>query len=268
MLGYTGEELAGQSSRMIYSSQEEYERVGRVKYGEIAERGTGSLETRFQRKDGQVIDVLLSSTPLDPADLSKGVTFTALDITERKQAEEALHLTQFCVDRASVGIMRTGSDAQILSVNDQMCRALGYTAEKLCTMHVYDIDLNFPLEKWRKHRERLRTQGSDTFETVHRRKDGTTFPVEITNNYIEFQGEGFSISFTQDITERKQAEEEREHLLAQVQEQAQRVQQIIETVPEGVILLDTKNRVIMANPLGHQELAALADTLVGGTLTR
>ena len=193
---------------------------------------------------------------------------TNLDITERKQAEVALHLTQFCVDRASVGIMRTGPDAQILSVNDQMCRALGYTAEDLCAMHVYDIDPKFPLEKWRKHRERLRARGSDTFETVHRRKDGTTFPVEITNNYIEFQGSGFSVSFTQDITERKQAEEERERLLDQIQEQAQRVQQIVETVPEGVILLDTKNHVIMANPLGRKDLAVLADTLTGGTLTR
>jgi len=70
-----------------------------------------------------------------------------------------------------------------------------------------------------------------------------------------------------DITERKQAEEEREHLLTQIQEQAQRVQQIIDTVPEGVILLDTENRVVLANPLGRQDLAILADTLVGGTLT-
>ncbi|MBN1810674.1 MAG: response regulator [Anaerolineae bacterium] len=68
--------------------------------------------------------------------------------------------------------------------------------------------------------------------------------------------------------QRKQAEAEREQLLAQVQEQAQQVQQIIVTVPEGVILLDTENRVVLANPLGHKDLAILADTLVGGTLTR
>jgi PAS domain S-box-containing protein len=90
MLGYTAEELEGQSARMVYPSQEEYERVGREKYADIAERGTGSIETHFQRKDGEIIDVLLSSTPLDPSDLSKGVTFTALDITERKRAEAQL----------------------------------------------------------------------------------------------------------------------------------------------------------------------------------
>jgi len=45
------------------------------------------VETRWRRKDGSLIDVMLSSTPLDPADLGKGVTFTALDIGERKRAE-------------------------------------------------------------------------------------------------------------------------------------------------------------------------------------
>ncbi|MBN1979339.1 MAG: response regulator [Anaerolineae bacterium] len=69
------------------------------------------------------------------------------------------------------------------------------------------------------------------------------------------------IEYVKDVTER-------EHLLIQVQEQAQRVQQIIETVPEGVILLDAMNHVILANPLGHKDLAVLADTLVGSTLIR
>ena len=88
MLGYSNEGLAGRSTRMLYASNEEYERVGREKYSQIRERGTGTVETQFQRKDGTMIDVILSSTPLDPDDWSKGVTFTALDISERKRAEE------------------------------------------------------------------------------------------------------------------------------------------------------------------------------------
>lgn len=48
------------------------------------------METRWLTKDGEVIDVLLASTPIDIDDLSKGVTFTALEITHRKQAEKAL----------------------------------------------------------------------------------------------------------------------------------------------------------------------------------
>jgi len=90
MLGYSMDELIGQSARVAYESDEEFERVGRVKFPEIEKRGVGSVETRFKRKDGSVIDVLLSSAALDPGDFSKGLIFTALDITGRKQMEETL----------------------------------------------------------------------------------------------------------------------------------------------------------------------------------
>jgi PAS domain-containing protein len=48
------------------------------------------VETRWQRKDGSMLSVMLSSTPLDIANLEQGVTFTALDITARKEAEEQI----------------------------------------------------------------------------------------------------------------------------------------------------------------------------------
>jgi PAS domain S-box-containing protein len=84
---YTREELLGNSARMLYETDEEFQRVGTVKYAGIAATGTGTVETRWVRKDGTVVDVLLGSTPLNPQDLDKGVVFTALDITERKRAE-------------------------------------------------------------------------------------------------------------------------------------------------------------------------------------
>jgi PAS domain S-box-containing protein len=90
MLGYGSEELVGRSARVLYPSDKEFEYVGDEKYRQIRESGTGTVETRWQCKDGRIIDVLLSSTALDPDDLTKGVTFTALDITERKRDEQAL----------------------------------------------------------------------------------------------------------------------------------------------------------------------------------
>jgi PAS domain S-box-containing protein len=86
MTGYTREELVGQNSLILYPSEEEWAWVGREKYDQIRQAGIGTVETRWRRKDGTVIDVLLSSSPIDLADWSKGVTFTALDITERKRA--------------------------------------------------------------------------------------------------------------------------------------------------------------------------------------
>jgi two-component system cell cycle sensor histidine kinase/response regulator CckA len=71
-----------------------------------------------------------------------------------------------------------------------------------------------------------------------------------------------------DISDRKQIENEREKLLAQIREQAQQVQQIISTVPEGVILLDASGTVILANPVAENDLKVLAGVTAGETLHR
>jgi PAS domain S-box-containing protein len=88
MVGRPREGLLGRSSRLLYPEEGDFDYVGRAKYDQIHKSGSGTVETRWQHADGRVIDILLSSTPLDPADASKGVTFTALDITERKRSEQ------------------------------------------------------------------------------------------------------------------------------------------------------------------------------------
>lgn len=91
LTGYSKEELIGQSARMVYPSQEEFDKVGRIKYGQLEQRlDVGEVDTVWQRKDGSLVDVHLRSTPINPADLSEGVTFSVLDITERKKIEENL----------------------------------------------------------------------------------------------------------------------------------------------------------------------------------
>ena len=90
MTGYAVDEIKGQSARFLYPDEEEFERAGREKYAEIKARGKGAVETRWKRKDGAVIDVHLSSAPIDPANLAAGVVFTALDITAQKKAARIL----------------------------------------------------------------------------------------------------------------------------------------------------------------------------------
>jgi PAS domain S-box-containing protein len=90
MTGYSNEELVGQNARMLYICDDDYEHVGREKYRQICDLGTGTVETRWKCKDSHIIDVLLSSTPIDMDNPSEEVVFTALDITERKQVEEEL----------------------------------------------------------------------------------------------------------------------------------------------------------------------------------
>ena len=92
--GYAKDELLDQNTRFLYPTEEEYERVGKDSHGRNGERVRSTLETRWKRKDGEVIDVLLSSTPLDPDDHAQGITFTALDITERKRLGAQLRQSQ------------------------------------------------------------------------------------------------------------------------------------------------------------------------------
>jgi len=80
MTGYSREELIGNSVMIFYPTRQEYEYVGSEKYRQIAEHGTGAVETRWKRKDGSILDVYLASAPIYPSDLSRGVTFSALDI--------------------------------------------------------------------------------------------------------------------------------------------------------------------------------------------
>jgi two-component system cell cycle sensor histidine kinase/response regulator CckA len=94
MTGYSTEELVGQNVRMLYGREEEYQRVGRIGLAEVRTRGSGSIETRFRRKDGKEIDILLSASSIVPGDLSQGMVFTAVDITQRKRLEEQLLRSQ------------------------------------------------------------------------------------------------------------------------------------------------------------------------------
>ncbi len=106
--GYTSSELEGQEASMLYSSEEEFKRVGLIKYAQIKEKGTGCVDTRFKRKDGSIIDVQISSTPIDQQDLKGGITFTVLDITERKNTlaviQENEQRLQVALEGADLGM--------------------------------------------------------------------------------------------------------------------------------------------------------------------
>ncbi|MDY6989466.1 MAG: PAS domain S-box protein [Thermodesulfobacteriota bacterium] len=125
MTGYSSEELLGQNARMLYPSQEEYEYVGKEKYVQIHDHGTGTVETRWKRKDGTVIDVLLSSAAIDGNDLTKGVAFTVFDISERKQVEEALRASEAflnnIIDQSTHAIWISDKGGTLIRINQTCC---------------------------------------------------------------------------------------------------------------------------------------------------
>ncbi len=90
MTGQSRQQLIGQNAAILYPSQVDYDFVGREKYRQIREKGIGTVETRWRRADGTILDVLLSSVPLDPRHHEAGITFSAVDITARKAAMDQI----------------------------------------------------------------------------------------------------------------------------------------------------------------------------------
>jgi two-component system, cell cycle sensor histidine kinase and response regulator CckA len=148
MTGYSSEELLGQNARMLYPTQEDFDYVGKEKYRQIGQNNIGTVETRWKKKDGTVIHIILSSTPLDFGNLAKGVTFTALDITARKQAEEALrevqNMLQIAVAQSPSGILIADApDVRIRMANPAAFAIRGGSTEILT-----DIAVEEHSRKW------------------------------------------------------------------------------------------------------------------------
>ena len=152
IIGYKRSELIGKSSKILYATEEEYELVGKEKYRQIAEKGSGSVETIFKCKDGQILNIILSSAPLDKEDLSKGVTFTVLDITERKKVEAALIESEdrfrTLYNDALAGLYRTNSMGEIILANHTLVKMLGFRSfEELATINLNKSGLGTNLNR-------------------------------------------------------------------------------------------------------------------------
>lgn len=137
------------------------------------------------------------------------------DITEKKQAEKALIWSEErfreIFDKANDAIELIALDAdgrprQFIDLNEIACRMVQYTREELLHMSPFAINTDYYSRPLDEIIRELHTAGHTTFETGHRRKDGSTFPVEINTHIITLQGEKVLLSVIRDISRRKQAE--------------------------------------------------------------
>ena len=94
MVGYSKEELKDQNARILYESVDEYERIGFEMNSQIHRFGISTVETKFQSKEGRIIDVLLRSSLINPGDFSEGRIFTVMDITNTKMMQAQLIRTE------------------------------------------------------------------------------------------------------------------------------------------------------------------------------
>jgi len=167
----------------------------------------------------------------------------------------SLMLIQYAVDSSSVATYWINPDARITYVNEAACRSLGYSKDDFVKLAIAEIDPLWPAEDWPKRLEKIKSEGSLTFESVHRRKDGSTFPVEVTATFLTFNEIEYIFAFVADITHRKQAEEEirklNEDLEKRVEQRTAELRKLSETVeqsPVMVVISDKNGTIDYVNP--------------------
>lgn|GEM_PF-1668840 len=132
--------------------------------------------------------------------------------------EQSVRFAYFAVDHSADAVFWMNSQGRIVYANESACRNLGYTLNELNAKRIFDIDNNVCVDSWASRWEKLKESSSWTFESEYQRKDGTRFPVEVTSNFIEYEGNEYSCPSVRDITERKRAE----HALAEHTAQLQK----------------------------------------------
>ena len=228
LTGYTSEQLVGNREvsyeQLVHPGDRESVRRG------VKNTATGDphyeMEYRIVTADGNIKWVWergLKTGEMNGVALLEGVIH---DISGRKEAEKALQeserkyrtLLNNIVDSVFLHPLMEHEFSNFVEVNKIACKLYGYTAEEFKTMTVRDIvtDDDVTVHSTSDLQNILLKKGKHTFETIHVAKNGERFHVEISANVITIENRKYILSLVRDITERKQAEEERESLHVQL----------------------------------------------------
>jgi PAS domain S-box-containing protein len=146
-----------------------------------------------------------------------GILGMSFDITEKKRVEDQLGLMQFSIEHAGEAVFWLAPDLRFVYVNSAACLMLGYTRDELLVMSLIDIDKRFPVQMWPQIWEKMKQGDAPTFAARHTAKDGRVIPVEVSSNYLGFNGREYSCTFVRDVTRRKQSEDALKRSLAELE---------------------------------------------------
>jgi PAS domain S-box-containing protein len=186
----------------------------------------------------------------------KSICMLARDITERKQTEKSLTLFRTLLDRSNDAIEVVDPiTLRFLDVNQKACSDLGYSREEMLRMTVFDIDPSVDRATHADRTELLNQLGSFIKESIHRRKDGSTFPVELNMNLVHLD-KNYAVCVARDITDRKRAE-------VALQQERDRAQRYLDIADVILLALDLEGRVILINRKGCSILGWKESELLG-----
>ena len=194
---------------------------------------------------------------------------THTDITERKRAEKELaeseEVFREVFNNASEAmflhkILPSGLPGNYFRVNDIACKRLGYSSEELYKMSPLNIVATQHLPNIPDIAAKVKSNGYMTFETIHQRKDRSSFPVEVSTRRFLLQGEPVGLAIARDITEHKRVEEELQHL-TEFQES------IIDNARVWLSVLDPKGKIRVWNTAAEEISGYRLKEVIGQNLS-
>ncbi|MBN1189341.1 MAG: PAS domain S-box protein [Dehalococcoidales bacterium] len=168
-------------------------------------------EMRWRRKDGSFIWAEEQANPLyDASGNLAGIEGIVRDITERKrtesvQADDATR-RRILIDQSIDGIVILDQSGNVYESNRRFAEMIGYSPEEVKHLNVRDWDFHFSASHLKEMLSNVNEKG-DHFETVHRRKDGTSYDVEISTNGAVYAEQKLIFCVCRDITGRKRMEQ-------------------------------------------------------------
>jgi PAS domain S-box-containing protein len=186
-------------------------------------------------------ELFISYFPIEGPSGVEHIASVMQDVTEKKQAEQSLRLFRTLMDHSNDAVEVIDPETlQFLDVNEKACKDLGYTREEMLSMTVYDIDPEIDEARREKVQTALQSSGSFVTQGVHRRKDGSTFPVEISLRFVRLDRD-YIVTFARDITRRQQAEDA-------LRESVDRYRDLVENSEDLLCTHDLQGNLLSVNP--------------------
>jgi PAS domain S-box-containing protein len=183
-----------------------------------------------------------------------------MDVSERERAEEGLRESEdrfrTFVDHATDAFFLHNEELLVIDVNRQACASLGYSRAELIGMHPREFDVGLDEATMGLMADRVTAGESVTFESLHRRKDETVFPVEVRIGRFQRGGRLYGLSLVRDTTERKRTEVE-------LSEMRERFRILAESSLTGIYLTEG-TRFVYVNPAMAKTFGYTVEELVGG----
>ncbi len=256
--GYAAAELL-QMTFMQLCAPDQLERTVAHFHSVVGRRSRSELETALIHKQGHRVELWITGESIETPGLGRQTYCTVRDVTQRKQADEALGRYRLLADHSrDIVLFMERNTGRLLEANAAALAAYGYSRDELLQMTIHDL----------RHEETSGTTaaqmasaaaGGILFETVHRRKDGTAFPVEVSSQGATVDRTAALISVIRDITGRKAAE-----LVQKETERQQRLQAgLLDQVSDAVIAVDNRQRVTYLNAAAEQRYGIPASEIIG-----